>query len=143
MYHLVSDVIVKHSDGTYLLMQRDMNKIFGGMWEATAGGSALKGESALDCAKRELFEETGIYTDYLVELGRVTKDSYQTIFVEYMYITNCDKDSVVIQKGETRDYKWVTKLELLAMNKDELLTNRIQNYIPELRLNYEGNIETN
>ncbi|MBQ4256759.1 MAG: NUDIX hydrolase, partial [Oscillospiraceae bacterium] len=43
VYHLVSDVIVRHIDGTYLLMQRDIRKPFGGMWEATAGGSALKG----------------------------------------------------------------------------------------------------
>lgn len=57
-YHLVSDIIVKHVDGTYLLMQRDIRKNFGGMWEATAGGSALKGEGALACAIRELREET-------------------------------------------------------------------------------------
>ena len=43
MYHLVCEIIVKHNDGTYLLMQRDFNKHLGGMWELTAGGSALKG----------------------------------------------------------------------------------------------------
>lgn len=58
LYHLVSEIIVRHQDGTYLLTQRDERKDFGGMWEATAGGSALKGESPLDCAKRELYEET-------------------------------------------------------------------------------------
>ena len=36
MYHLVSEVIVRHQDGSYLLMQRDQRKHFGGMWEATA-----------------------------------------------------------------------------------------------------------
>ena len=41
MYHLVSDIIVRHVDGSYLLMQRDKRKPFGGMWEATAGGSPL------------------------------------------------------------------------------------------------------
>ena len=53
-YHLVCEVIVRHYDGTYLLMQRDPHKRFGGMWEATAGGSALQGESPLACAIREL-----------------------------------------------------------------------------------------
>lgn len=48
MYHLVSEVIVKHTDGEFLLMQRAPTKHFGGMWEATAGGSALCGESPLD-----------------------------------------------------------------------------------------------
>lgn len=41
-------------------MQRDHRKHLGGMWEASAGGSALQGEKPLECAQRELFEETGV-----------------------------------------------------------------------------------
>ena len=58
-FHLVSEIIVKHTDGSYLIMQRDKRKHLGGMWETTAGGSALQGEDPLSCAKRELYEETG------------------------------------------------------------------------------------
>ena len=32
VYHLVCDIIVRHTDGSYLLMQRDRRKHFGGMW---------------------------------------------------------------------------------------------------------------
>ena len=60
IFHLVCDVLVKHTDGTFLLMQRAPGKHFGGMWEATAGGSALAGETPLECASRELREETGM-----------------------------------------------------------------------------------
>ena len=70
MYHLVADVIVRHKDGEYLLMQRDPGKHYGGMWEATAGGSAIKGENAYECAVRELREETGIESADLIEVGR-------------------------------------------------------------------------
>lgn len=31
IYHLVCDIIVKHIDGSYLLMQRDYRKPYGGM----------------------------------------------------------------------------------------------------------------
>ncbi len=51
-FHLVCDVIVRHSDGTWLLMLRDASKHHGGMWEASAGGSALRGESPAQCAAR-------------------------------------------------------------------------------------------
>lgn len=44
-YHLVCEVLVRHRDGSYLLMQRDPRKRFGGQWEATAGGSALQVET--------------------------------------------------------------------------------------------------
>lgn len=83
LFHLVCDIIVKHTDGSYLLMQRDRCKQFGGMWEATAGGSALQNESPLDCAIRELQEETGIRTDNLVEVGR--ERSNDTIYVEFLH----------------------------------------------------------
>ena len=46
-YHLVCDVLVRHTDGSYLLMRRDPRKHYGGLWEATAGGSALQGEAPL------------------------------------------------------------------------------------------------
>ena len=31
LFHLVSEIIVRHADGEYLLMQRDPAKHFGGM----------------------------------------------------------------------------------------------------------------
>ena len=67
-YHLVCDIVVKHTDGTYLLMQRDFKKTFGGMWELTAGGSALAGETPLEGAMRELREETGIISFNLLHI---------------------------------------------------------------------------
>ena len=70
IYHLVCDIIVRHTDGTYLLMQRDFKKHFGGMWELTAGGSALAGETPFECAIRELREETGIISSDLKEIKR-------------------------------------------------------------------------
>ncbi|MDE6293122.1 MAG: NUDIX hydrolase [Clostridiales bacterium] len=133
LYHLVSDILVKHSDGTYLLMQRDLRKSYGGMWEATAGGSALAGETPLQCAIRELLEETGIAETELTEVGRVVDNNTHSIYVEYLCITDCDKDSVTLQEGETTAYKWVSRDELLDLCDDELITYRVQKYIDELK----------
>ncbi len=131
LFHLVSDVIVRHSDGSYLLMQRDSRKHFGGMWEATAGGSALKGEAPLACAVRELREETGIGSEELTEVGRIV--SHDTIYVEFLCVTGCEKSGIVLQEGETTAYKWVTKDELISMKKEELVTERMQKFIDELK----------
>ena len=131
LYHLVCDIIVRHVDGSYLLMQRDKRKHFGEMWEATAGGSALQHESPLECAARELKEETGIAADHLVEVGRVR--SQNTLYVEFLCVTDCRKDSVVLQEGETVAYRWVSKNELLSMKKKELVTERMQRFLNELK----------
>lgn len=125
MFHLVSEIFVRHVDGDILIMQRDLNKKFGGMWEATAGGSAIKGDTPLMCAKRELFEETGILCNELKELGTVVSNKYKTIYVEFLALVDCDKNSITLQEGETIAYKWISEDELLKMSEEELLTHRV------------------
>ena len=121
LYHLVSEILVRHADGDYLLMQRDTTKPnYGGRFEATAAGSALKGESNFDCAKRELFEETGIRSEHLTEIAHYV--SHNTIYCIYLCITDCDKSSVTLQEGETISYKWVSENDFISfINSTEMI----------------------
>jgi len=132
VYHLVCEIIVRHIDGTYLLMQRDFAKNHGGMWELTAGGSALQGETPLDCAIRELREETGIEASEIKEIGRVVHDVHHSLYVEYICITDCEKDAVRLQEGETINYRWVDKKSLFEMGEDELVSYRAMKLIREV-----------
>ena len=132
VYHLVCDILVKHVDGTYLLMQRDLRKHYGGMWEATAGGSALAGETPFECAQRELREETGIVASELTEVGRIVDSETGAIFVEFLCITDWKKDEITLQEGETIAFKWVSQSELVNMKRDQLVTERMQQFIEEL-----------
>lgn len=133
IFHLVCDVIVRHTDGDYLIMQRDGRKHYGGMWEATAGGSVFIGELPLQCAVRELFEETGIHADTLTEIGRVVDKKCHSAYVEYIFVTDCDKNSVKLQEGETSDFRWVDTNTLLNMKNDELITERMQLFLDDLK----------
>lgn len=132
VFHLVCEILVKHIDGTYLLMQRDPDKPYGSMWEASAGGSALKGESPLQGAIRELREETGIKAEKITELGIIVKPESHAIYTDFLVETDIDKESIVLQEGETVAYRWVDSVTLKNMDKKELLTYRIQRFIPEL-----------
>ena len=131
-FHLVCDIIVRHTNGNYLIMQRDKRKHLGGIWEATAGGSALQGEDPLTCACRELHEETGIASDHVIEIGRVIHYGRQSLYVEYLCVTDIDENDIVLQEGETADYKWISADELRRMSRDELATQRIFTFIEEL-----------
>lgn len=133
LYHLVCEILVKHNDGSYLLMQRDLKKHYGGMWEATAGGSALLGETPLECALRELREETGVIATDLMEVGRVISKETQSIYVEFLCITDWKKEDITLQEVETSNFKWVSRDELVNMKSDELVTKRMQNFIEELK----------
>ena len=131
MYHLVCEIIVKHIDGTYLLMQRDSRKHLGSMWEVTAGGSALKGENALTRAIRELREETGIMAKEIKELKRIIHDDVHSLYVEYLCVTDCEKNSIILQEGETIDYKWIDRNDLLEMSESEIASERAIKLIRE------------
>ncbi len=121
LYHLVSEILVRHIDGDYLLMRRDTRKpSYGGYFEATAGGSALKGEDKLSCARRELWEETGISSDNFEEVGQYT--SHNTIYHSFLCITDCNKSSISLQEGETISYKWLPEKDFIAfINSSEMI----------------------
>lgn len=128
LYHLVADVIVRHIDGTFLVMQRALKKEgHPGEWEIGAGGSVLKGESAYDGAVRELYEETGVVADKLIPLDIITTLHSNGVGVHYyMYlcITDMHKDAVRLQEGETIDHRWLSSKEILCGD-----------FIPQRRIN--------
>ena len=113
-YHLVSDILVQHKDGTFLLTKRHIDKdVYPGYWEASAGGSAKLGETPEECAKRELFEETGILC-FSFELIKITfSERSHSLIYSYLARADCDKNSVVLQEGETTEYKWVNDAGLI------------------------------
>lgn len=107
LYHIVSDVLVRHTDGEYLVMQRDWNKeTFPGKFEAGASGSILLGETPYEGALRELREETGILADRLTFLFAVS-NLRNTLYYCYGCVTDYEKDSITLQEGETIAYQWL------------------------------------
>jgi 8-oxo-dGTP diphosphatase len=132
LYHGVSEIFVLHKDGTVLLMQRDYDKPnYPGLFESGAGGSILKGETFLEGAIRELREETGIDCKDLKSIYSVKSDD--TIYKGYLCVVSVDKNSIVLQNGETIAYKWITKKEFLDFYKSDLfvdvLGNRLSDFI--------------
>lgn len=136
LFHLVSEIIVKHKDGMYLLMQRDWKKTnFPGLYEASASGSALKGEEPYYAAVRELKEETGVEAKKLKKIYKcMSKD---TIYCGYLCETNCDKESITLQEGETISYLWMTKEEFFKFVESDkyvqLHKERMSEYLDSIR----------
>lgn len=137
LFHVVVEVLVVHTDGSYLLMQRDLNKPnYPGMFEAGASGSVLKGETFIEGAKRELREETGIISNSLKEINCFTNNKNHTIYIGYLYVWYGDKEQITLQEGETISYKWLSKDEFLAfIETDSFIYEqkmRLSDYISKL-----------
>lgn len=119
LYHMVCAVLVQHVDGTFLLMKRDPSKPnWPNVFEAGASGSALKGETAMEGARRELREETGICAETLTPLYAETSADTHALYRGFLCVTDHPKDGITLQAGETVDYRWVTRRELLAMEAE-------------------------
>ena len=120
MYHLVAEIIVRHKDGSFLAMQRDFcKKHYGGFWEISAGGAVKKGETALEGAVRELFEETGLVCKNLEKTYRICGKKYPCIYFGYICIVDCDKNRIKLQEGETVAYKWVKSEDIIRFLTDK------------------------
>ena len=139
LYHLVCEAIVRHADGSILAMKRDEKKeIFPGWWETTAGGSALAGETSLDCVRRELLEETGIAAESFERIARTIGKEY--IFDSYLCIVDCPKDAVRFQEGETVDYRWMSEVEFIEfVRSDRMIPWQKDRLMPYLKaMGYAG-----
>ncbi|MVX67299.1 NUDIX domain-containing protein [Clostridium chromiireducens] len=124
LLHAVVVIIVYHEDGTYLLMQRDWNKSkFPGLWEAGASGCVLKSESFLEAAKRELLEETGIDSENFKLIYSSINAEMNVFYKVFLCTCNIDKNNIVLQKGETIDFKWTSSKELINFIDSEYFIN--------------------
>jgi 8-oxo-dGTP pyrophosphatase MutT (NUDIX family) len=141
-YHIVSDILVQHVDGSFLLTKRHPGKdVYPGYWEASAGGSAVAGETAEECARRELLEETGIEADTFELINRTFRDRSHSLVYSYVTTVDCDKDSVVLQEGETTDYKWVDAAGLIEYSQSDLaIRTSVERYRPFYERISGGNI---
>lgn len=123
IFHLVVSFIIQHEDGDFLLMFRDPNKSHGGKWELSGCGSAIQGENPLTAVKREMLEETGVVAKNITQIGKKNVTEHKMIFTFFHCITDCEKSSITLQKGETIDYKWISKEELIKMDDSEFMSS--------------------
>jgi 8-oxo-dGTP pyrophosphatase MutT (NUDIX family) len=137
-FHMVCEAVIQHADGDYLLMQRSFTKeVYPGAWEIGAGGSALKDESKLETVLREVRQETGIDTGEFKEIYQLVQEKQQAIYYGYLLKTDCPKDTIKLQEGETIDYKWLTKDEFIEFfdTKQEIptLAERLRDFVDSVR----------
>ena len=135
-YQLVSCVVVRHADGDFLLMRRaPEKKHYPNIWEIGVGGAVIRGESAAECARRELQEEAGISCGSWSYLGRYVE--MDTIYEGFICITDRPKDQIRLQPGETSDYRWLSQREFVEFfdSNDciERFKRRLGTYVDTLR----------
>ena len=132
------------SDESYLMIHRikkenDMNK---DKWIGI-GGKLEPGESPFDCARREVYEETGLIATELIYKGIVTfvSDEFGT---EYMHLFKITKtDGNIKEDCDEGVLEWIKKtavLDLPHWEGDRYFLELLDKDVPffSLKLCYEG-----
>ena len=119
-YAGIVDIIIKNEkNNKYLTTRRDLNKVTSpGLWEITGGGIDYE-EDLEHAVIRESFEETGLKLLKYIYLDSFKMDDL--VYFSYLGFVSCNDDDVILQKGETIDYKWLNKDELINLYKSDLV----------------------
>ena len=116
-YHLVVAVCVINSDGKMLIQQRQHSKKgWPGMWDITAAGSAISGETSRKAIERELEEEVGIKIDFS-DKRPLLSVSFERGFTDYYCVEReiSDIKNLSLQKEEVQKVKWADKETIYKM----------------------------
>lgn len=116
LYHLVVHVCVFNSRGEMLLQRRQLTK-FGwpGLWDVTASGSAIAGETSGDAAAREMREELGLVLDFNSRRPALTIHFPEGFGDVYLIEQDIELDDLTLQTEEVMGVKWASEEEVVEM----------------------------
>lgn len=122
-------VLLKNSDGNYLLLRRSLEKYpdIQGRWDI-AGGRIEPGIALIENLKREVKEETGLELlgePKLIAAQDILRNRGKHI-VRLTYVGNAD-GVVVIDVNEHDQYKWYSQNELMALRDLDMYVKELLN----------------
>lgn len=113
MHRAAHVLLVNPEQGIFLQLRSKTKDTNPGLWDSSAAGHVDSGETYLDCASRELFEELGvtISPDQLQEIGRMSPSADNGFEFTRIYKA-VSREPITLQKSEIDDGKWVQADEL-------------------------------
>jgi ADP-ribose pyrophosphatase len=121
--NLAAGVLVLDADDRVLLVGQDRYALDAYSWEIPEGGVPA-GETALEGARRELVEETGVVADEWRELARVHLSNSVSDELAVLFLATGLTHGIATPDGtEDLAIRWLPFEEVLAMTLDGRLTD--------------------
>lgn len=119
-YHLVVHGCLFDSDGKMLIQQRQPFKEgWPNLWDVTASGSALTGETPQQAMRREMMEEVGVEHDFEGQRPVFTVN-FDVGFADWFLIERGDIDcqTLHLQPEEVQAVRWAGLDEIIRMIRE-------------------------
>lgn len=115
-YHLVVHICIFNSQGEMLIQQRQSFKEgWPNLWDITAGGSAVIGDSSQSAIERELMEELGISINLQGVRPKLTINFDSGFDDVYLVEKEVRLEDLKLQYEEVQNVKWASKEEIIQM----------------------------
>ena len=119
-YRLVVHIAIFNSRGQMLIQQRQADK-FGwpSMWDISASGSVITGETTSMAAERELGEELGLSISFADRRPVLTVHFPDGLGDVFVLEQDIDLSTVVLQEEEVQAVRWADEAEILDMIEND------------------------
>ncbi|NHM01991.1 NUDIX domain-containing protein [Flavobacterium difficile] len=122
------DVLVINTDTNEILLIKRLNEPYKNCW-ALPGGFVDENEDLEQAARRELFEETNIETDKMIQIGAFGKPyrDPRGHMISIAYQTYYIKNQTIQAKDDAKEVKWfsLNNLPELAFDHLEIINSII------------------
>lgn len=119
-YRTIVHILMFNDQRQCLIQQRQSTKSsWANMWDFTAGGSVIAGETSQQGAMRELHEEVGIAYDFehcLPILTTPFSEGFDDVYAGYY---NGDVTQLALQPAEVKAVRWATLDDILNLIEHE------------------------
>lgn len=121
-YHLVIHVCIFNEKNQLLIQQRQpFKKGWSNLWDLSAAGSALAGETSSEAAEREVWEELGLKLDF-TKLRPYFSINFPEGFDDYYIVEqNIELSDLHLQQEEVKQVRWAEKEEVLNMREQGVM----------------------
>lgn len=114
-YRSVVHVCIFNSRMELLIQQRSANKQSAPLkWDFSASGQVVAGESCIEGAMREVYEELGIKLS-ITEAPALTKVFFNAFNDYYIIRKDLDLSTLNLQESEVAAVKWASREQVLAL----------------------------
>ena len=129
-YRIMVHICIFNSEGKMLIQHRTSTKdCWPGLWDLSAGGSAVSGDTSGKAAEREAFEEIGVKLDLENTLPHLSVNFNRGFDDIYLVEKDIDINSLVLQKEEVTEVKWADADEICRLIDEKVFIPYHKNLI--------------
>ena len=135
-YTLFTYVAIFNSENEMLIQKRQSNlDRHPNLWDISASGNVLSGETSDEAIERKHFEELGHSHKFIEDVPYITVNNYRTF--GDVYIINCDIDinNLRLDYNKVQNVTWASKDEILQLIEEEKFIPYTEGFIELLFFN--------